>query len=283
MRRFFGSCGAVSLMAGFGLSVVAASAAQAGNDDLDAIDNGVGVNASVNQLQYKESSGGFSLDKENGWFPGGGVEINKLVNIGGPLPLDDIYLHFDGGAASGTTHYNGALQNGTPLQSTTNTTTLDFNGRLGKAFAISLDGQHSTDMMLTPYIEVGYHRWDRELKGSAGYNETYDNYQTSLGVLGQFSPIDRWVVSATMSLGTTWDGNVSTNLAGVGNFSLGNHAIAKGSLGVDYRITDRWSVNSKATVQYFGYGKSPVNSSGFYEPDSTTDLYGFQIGAGFAF
>ncbi|MGO8914842.1 MAG: hypothetical protein ACLQJR_02920 [Stellaceae bacterium] len=244
--------------------------------DIRKADNGVSLDAGETYLDYAETSGGVTADTEKGWLPTVGLGFGMLAFHNAPIP--NLYFRLDARASIGSTAYNGALcdQFGfcTPYQSTTNDQIYTGAAQLGRAFELG------RAVLLTPFAEIGYRYWSRDLKGIGGYGETYQNWDAMGGLLLQYSPASRWVLSLSGAAGTTFGASVETSGE---SFPLGSQLIWRTQGKIGYRLSERIELSLSGEYQSFGYGASPVDANGFYEPDSTTHETTLLLGIAYHF
>ncbi len=254
-----------------GLAVLAAFSvtarpAFADTMDIRKSDNSFSVDVGASYLDYAEKrpAGGSTLDSEKGWLPTVGLGVGFLSDEGASPLLRNLYGRLEGRASAGSTDYDGALQDGTPATGTTDDRVYSFAAQMGRAFPL---GQ---DLLLTPFVEVGYRHWNRDMLGVHGYSETYTNWDAMGGLLAQYSPEHRWVLSASAAGGTTFSPQMSNY---IGDFSLGDDAVWRVRGKIGYLVTDKLELTGTAEYQDFSYGISPPvirGRIGYYEPDSTT-------------
>ena len=193
--------------------------------------------------------------------------------------LGNDYLQINFSRNSGNTDYVGALQSGGAYGSVVGTSTAtitDYSVRLGKGNLLS------NNLMLTPFVELGHHRWQRGV--NAG--ETYTNSYAGIGALLQFSPVQRLVLSANALAGQTFSSNI--DVAGSNRFSgpLGNSSLVRVGVAADYAFTPQLHGNVGIDYSAFSYGISDIYLSGgsyTWEPDSKTKLTTVRVGLGYAF
>ncbi len=249
--------------------------------DIRKADNALTLDAGASYLDYAETQGGSTLDTEKGWLPTVGLSFGMLAFP--EAPIANLYLHLEARASLGSTNYNGALcdQFGdcVPYQSTTNDQIYTGDLQVGRAFAL---GRFT---MLTPFVEFGYRYWSRDLTGTGGYTEDYSNWDAMGGLLAQVSPAPRWVFSLSGAAGKTFDANMSTNgLTGSNeNFALGSEVAWRLQAKAGFRLTESVELTSTAEYSSLAYGASPVDASGYYEPDSTTHQTTLLIGVAWHF
>ncbi len=203
-------------------------------------------------LNYKEKVD--PPDSEHGWMPAVGLGVSYMS------PTSHMWYSLDGRMIIGDEDYNGAdMYTGTPIQATTHTMILETDAKIGKGFALS------KSVMLTPYFDLGFRYWSRDLDS---YVEKYQNMETLVGVMFQYSPSKRVVLTTYGAAGAQFMGQMS-GLAR--EFDLGPSPIFKAGAKVGVNVSKRWEVFTALDFDYFRYGKSDV-VTGFYEPSSfTTD------------
>jgi hypothetical protein len=239
-------------------------------------DSGLFLDAGALDLGYVETASGSTLDSEKGWLPTIGLGLGLLAYPNAVIP--NLYLHLEGRASVGSTAYNGALcdQFGfcTPYQSTTDDRIFTGSAQLGRAFAAG------STAMLTPYSEIGYRYWSRNLGGVGGYGEVYQNWNAMAGLLVQYAPRSRWVLSLSGAAGATFSASMRTFGE---TFPLGNRLIWRTAGKAGYFLTERTDVTATVEYESFGYRASPVDANGYYEPDSTTHQTTLLLGVGYHF
>jgi hypothetical protein len=236
--------------------------------DIRKADNALTLDAGASYLDYAETYAGTTLDTEKGWLPTVGLSFGMLAFP--QAPIANLYLHLDARASLGSTYYNGGLcdqfGNCIPYQSNTNDQIFTGAAQIGRAFALG------RVVMLTPYAEIGYRYWSRELTGTGGYTEDYHNWDAMGGLLAQWSPVARWVLSLSGAAGKTFGADMSTSgITGANeNFALGSEITWRVQAKAGFRITERVELTSTAEYSTLSYGASAVDANGYYEPDSTT-------------
>lgn len=214
-------------------------------------------------LNYKEALTPIT-DSERGSLPSLAGGVSYMGN-------SNIYLAFEGNVAFGDEDYNGALQNRytgatTPYKSTTNSTITNLDGKLGKGFALG------RSMMLTPYGEVGFRYWTRDL-GQYG-TEDYDNFNALAGLMFQLSPIDRLILTAYGSAGMAFGGEMKTS---GDTYDLGSSGMYKLGGKVGFDVTRKVELFTSLDFSHFRY----VNSSwvdNAMEPSSFTNDTAIRVG-----
>jgi hypothetical protein len=272
-----------------GLMAVSATAF-AGTSEIRASNNQISIQTVSTTVDYTETGNGRlgtssgTLDTETGSVPGSAIFISGM-NAGDNQYFEAQYDH-----SSGHTTYTGSYQGGTFGSVVDNSGALlvNYSARFGQGFVIESIGTNSiVPFMLTPYVELGHHKWDRGIN----YGELYTNNYFALGTLWQFSPVNSTlVISANLMLGTTYRANIVVNSGpGLTGFSgaLGNSTIYKGGLSADYAFAKHLHGNVGIEYTSFAYGISAVYPAGGnlvqWEPDSRTNYTTLKLGLGYAF
>jgi len=254
-----GRCAAVAVMCGLAFTPVAAKA------DVQTIRKAntaywLGVGAA--QHNYKESVTP-TPNSQHGWVTsiGGGLDY---------MAVNDLYLSADASVSLGADYYKGAyLISGTPYEGTTHATITTFDGKIGRGFALS------NEVMATPYVNLGFRYWDRNLGNQQV--ENYYHFAALAGAMVQYSPAARWVLTTYGAVGGTFGAHMKTD--GL-NFNLGNAAIYKAGGKISYGLTDRWDVFTSLDFDHFRYVRSKV-VSGYYEPSSFTNDTILRVGVAY--
>lgn len=232
-------------------------------------------------LDYAEDGGAYGtlarlLDTEKGWVPGFGVKLSVMNSVF----LDNAYFEAEFTRSQARTAYEGGIIGGCGYGCVSNNDGAiftDFHNRYGEGFALQ------PDFMLTPYVEWGYHRWNR----SVNAGEIYDDYYVGAGGMAQYAPLSRLVLSANAMIGGTVasriDVNAVTGLAPAWSDKLGNSLTYNIGGSADYGVTRSLHVNAGVDYTSFKYGPSPLQTSGFFEPRSTTGVTTVKLGLGYAF
>lgn len=253
-----------------------------------AANNEIGVAATGTLMNYQEhfspaQTHGKS-DTESGWMPGFAINYSLMGDYFRSLPNLYFDVHYD--YASGGLHYQGFLQKpGLPnAQTTDNATTQRVLVRLGMGFPI---GQSA---LLTPYVAGGYQSWNRNL--SMIQKEHYQGKLIGAGLRYQYTPLSRLVFSANVEGlaiiggGMTPSGTPRADQLGTASFETsGEEKIA---VDMDYRLSGPWHVFGGLNFTHFNYTGGRLNSPlaihlGSFEPPSSTNLLGMDLGLAYAF
>jgi hypothetical protein len=235
--------------------------------------NQISVQYQSIHFDYAETQAGVLLDTEKGWVPGVGVSVTVMQN----WMIDNLYFNGSFAWYRGHTDYVGSLIGGVfgSVRQENGAIVRDFDFRLGKGFAVH------RDFMVTPFFGIGSHDWDRKVNNGEDYTHGY----WGAGLLLQWSPMSRLVVSADGLIGKTFDPNVFVHaIPGFvpdTSLDLGDSRLYKLGLSADYAITRNIHANAGIEYTNFHYGQSPV-VNGILEPDSKTENVTFKVGLGYA-
>jgi hypothetical protein len=262
-------------------------------DDIVIANNQVVAQFVTANFRYKETDPLLgTLDTEKGWVPGGGVSLSLMRN----WIVSNFYFNAQYSYLNGQTDYVGsnlsiAAQPVTgvygSIRAKDGAIVNDVDFRVGKGFNIQ------SNFMATPYIGAGYHDWQRKVNGG----EEYSNGYVGGGLLLQWTPISRFVLSAHGLAGTTFGSHIDVNdygapaavparmaTSGITGFSgaLGDSPIYRVGVSGDYAVTRNIHVSAGVEWVDFKYGESAVYS-GYYEPNSSTQNTIVKVGIGYAF
>ncbi len=270
----------LTVMAIAGLSLV--STAFADTSDIKASNNQFGFHVMSTTIDYTETGNGIlgspigTLDTENGRVPGYALSVSAMKN----LWLGNDYFAAEYNHSRGNTNYIGGYIGPpvTPYGSVVGASGAilkNYSARYGAGIMIN------DIFLLTPYVELGRHEWDRGINLAEIY--THDYY--GIGALGQYSPASNLVFSVYAMLGYTFGTNIVVNGAFSG--ALGNSSLYRIGAGEDYGFTQNWHGNVGVDYTSFNYGISAVYPVGggyvAWEPDSKTNYTTVRIGLGYGF
>lgn len=257
------------------------STAFADTSDIKAANNQVGFQLVSTYVDYTETGDGVlippgTLDTEKGPVPGYALSVSTMHD----LWLGNDYIEAEYDHASGNTKYMGGLLGPPPtpygsVVSTSGAALTNFSARYGAGFMVN------DQFMLTPYLELGHHEWDR----AVNMGELYTHNYYGIGVLAQYTPANRTVLSARVTFGHTFGSNIAIN----GAFSgpLGNSALFRVGAAADYAFVQNLHATLDIEYTSFNYGISALYplGGGYYgwEPDSSTKYTTVRIGLGAAF
>lgn len=245
--------------------------------------NEMGLAATGTLMNYQERLPSPS-DIESGWMPGFAAKYSLMGDYFPSLP--NLYFAVNYQFSSGDIAYHGALQDGTPLEGTDSAVTNRVVARLGMGLPLA------QSWMLTPYLAGGYQNWDRNLQGPHGYTEKYSAGLVGAGLMLQYAPTRRLVLSANaqgfavIGGGMTPSGSLLQDNLGTAGF--GTSGEERVSLDADYRLNGSWHVYGGLDFTHFNYTGGPLNSPlaqllGAAEPPSSTNLFGMQLGVAYGF
>jgi hypothetical protein len=252
-------------------------AANAGDFDILNSNNQIAAQFVATNFDYLETFGGTKLDSEGGWVSGVGGSFTWQ----GHLITNNLYFNAQYSYINGKTDYVGSFQGGTygSVRQKDGATVNDFDVRIGKGFEIQPNFQ------LTPYFGVGYHDWQRAVNTGEEYSHAY----VGAGLLVQWNPLARLVLSAHGLVGGTFDSQVIVHtIPGPGGIvgstlALGGADTERVGLSGDYAVTSHIHLNAGVEWVHFSYGKSNPDPTGtYFEPDSRTNNTTVKVGVGYA-
>jgi len=240
-------------------------------------DNEIWVAGGVSNLNYKESVSPIP-DSDTG----------NLANLAGGfsfLTHSNLYLAADGSAAFGRGHYNGALYDPAtniydiPTQTSTNELILNVDGKIGQGIPV---GQ---SVMFIPYGDLGFRYWKRDLADDQG--EDYRNFAGLGGLMFQWVPLDRVLLSLYGAAGSTFGSSVRTSGP---KLDLGSAITERVGAKIGFDLTHQWEIFTTVDYDHFHYVQSQpsyevINNSLYSvtEPSSRTEDTVFRIGLGYHF
>jgi hypothetical protein len=239
--------------------------------------NAFGVQAISTYVNYTETVGGTISNTEQGYVPGFALNVSFMQD----WLLGNDYLAATYSQSTGNTNYTGSYigssQGYGSVKTTSPATLTDFSFRYGKGFALN------DQIMATPFIELGSHKWDRNLRT---YQETYTNNYYGLGLLGQVAMTNAFVLSANALVGNTVNSNISITGFPYSGGALGNSTIYRLGISGDYAFTKSLHGNIGLDYTSFSYGQSTPTKVGryfYYEPNSTSQYTTYKMGLSYNF
>lgn len=262
--------------------------ALADTTDIQAANNQLSIQSTSTSVNYTEmgngvlGANGTILDTEGGSVGGYNVSLSMMQDI----LFGNDYLSVQYSHSSGSTNYIGSYQNGTygQLTAVSGATLINYSARYGRGFTT----QNLPNVMVTPYVELGHHEWDR----GVNTGETYTNNSIGVGLLGQYSATHKLILSAYASVGELFNSNITANAIPGGNFSgfsggLGNDVLNQLGANADYAFTTHFHANVGINYMRFNYGASNLYSVGngylAGEPKSSTTYTVLTAGIGYSF
>ncbi len=254
-----------------------------------ASDNEVGIAADGTLLNYQEALPSPS-DTESGWMPGFLFQlsgINPVRRSDASLLYFAVRYRFNQGGV----HYQGfVLKNHRPLSTTDDSTQQQVSVRLGKGFQVG----HR--VLLVPYFLYRFQEWQRRLQANSLIRASAEHYETNsagLGLMTQWSPANRFVLTGTLA----WAEGLSGTVQGTEGIlsqpvALHPQATLQADLEVDYRFRGPWHLFGGVDFTHYRYGGSPqfvgfVPAAGGYgrfrEPASQSNLLSLDLGVAYHF
>lgn len=279
--------------------------AHADTEAIKASNNQLRLNYVNSHVDYTEKIDGNIADTEKGHVPGFGLSLSLMKD----LFLGNDYIYAEFVRSNGDSNYVGSPAYGYPSIApgygsyTTNHRAhmTDINLRYGKGIEIN------NHFMITPYLEIGHHRWTRAFNNEAAVgactaycgiyplsSEEYNNSHFGIGSLFQYSSSDKLVMTGKIMVGKTYMASISgkgssyLNAAayvnnGFDKQRLGNDFMYMAGISADYAFTEHIHGNVGVDYVDFRYGKSGLFDNYNYEPDSHTKYTSVNVGIGYAF
>ncbi|NLH82482.1 MAG: hypothetical protein GX458_16790 [Phyllobacteriaceae bacterium] len=253
-----------------------------GSIDILTANNQVTVSFVENSRFYMETdSSGGRLDSERGWLPGVEVSGSLMQN----WVVDNFYLYGQFKWVNSPTTYTGSYIGGTygDIMQHDGATVVGADFRIGEGFAAW------DRAMVTPYAGLGFRNWTRTVNGTGGLREDYRHGYAGAGLMVQYAPADHLVVGVNGLIGGTFAAEMETSLLTggavipVGKYKLGSRAIYMAGANIDYAFANNVHVSTGVDYVGYGYGRSPQDAYGIYEPDSTTHDVTIKVGLGYSF
>lgn len=177
---------------------------------------------------------------------------------------------------SGVTRYNGYLQSNsgslTPYRARSGNTATQISATVGYALNASNWAAMPPAWQLTPLLQYGHHRWQRNL---VQYGETYTHPSHALGVLLQWQARPGTVLELQAMLGRVHAATVSVPSLGFEASQPGGHW-HEWQLGISQDLAmltghpafNGWRLSARYARSQYGHGASPV-SNGLQAPPNT--------------
>jgi hypothetical protein len=259
-----------------------------GSSDIKAYNNQIGFQSISTNVNYTEVGNGVqttagTLDTESGPLHGQAFFVSAMNDV----LLGNDYFKASYDQSVGMTNYVGGTLNPPSaygsVTTTSSATLTNFGFRYGKGFPVQ------GASMLTPYVEIGSHRWER----GVNYGETYSHNYFGFGLLNQYSLGNSLVFSVDAMFGHTNGSAIAVTSSPPGvpaasqitgfSTALGDSTLYKVGVSLDYVLGAKIHVNAGFDYSAFSYGISATQPSGLLEPDSRTNYTTVRIGLGFGF
>lgn len=257
---------------------------------LEALNNQAGIDVSMYQINYAETTHGEFLDGVKGSISGVQLAIRKQIKQFVFEPA----LSFHQGQLQYTGETTNSLVNSKLIKDTDN---FLLNADLITSYLLPLNDKQA----VLPYLHYGYRRWQREVPpvgyiilygspthlGINSYSETYQNQYVILGLAFQQIVDDKIAIAFAAGAGYILRASLFTNtptplpMKTIGvTQGLGSKPIYELKATLDYEIKSHYHLILTANYTDFAYGKSKVKLY-IYEPNSSTREV--TAGIGFAF
>ncbi|MGA2526910.1 MAG: outer membrane beta-barrel protein [Smithellaceae bacterium] len=235
-------------------------------------------------FDYKEDLVMPAKSTEYGWLPGVYLDytFKKKSSI-----YAKVFLSY---AAADIT-YDGASQpSGTPLKYTNESARmLKFEANIGYAIPIG------KSFLLIPYLGYGYQYWQRGdpgyIDGTFTYEEFYQWNYIPVGIKADYNITEKLNIAASVAANFMVYGTATAYLSKTAggyfgpdmSFTLGNRIGFYAEIPVTYKFTNNIGISVTPWYEYRSFAASDVNQYGFYEPSSTANEYGVNVGVLFSF
>jgi hypothetical protein len=230
---------------------------------------------------YKEDLVMPAKSTEYGWLPGVYLDytFKKKSSI-----YAKVFLSY---AAADIT-YDGATLSGTPVKFTNESARmLKFEANIGYAIPLG------KDILLIPYLGYGHQDWQRGdpnyIDGAFIYQEFYEWNYIPVGIKADYNITEKLNIAASVAANFMFYGTVTSYFSKIPsgypdmNFTLGNRIGFYTEIPVSYKFTNHIGISVTPWYEYRSFAASNVNSYGFYEPSSTANEYGVNVGVLFSF
>ncbi len=256
---------------------------------LRASDNEVGIAANGTLMNYQEALPSPS-DTESGWMPGFSFKlsgINPVRRSDASLLYFAVRYRFNQGGI----HYQGfTLNTRQPVLTTDQSTQQQVSVRIGKGFLVG------NRVLLVPYFLYRFQDWQRRLQANSLIQASAERYETNsagVGLMAQWTPAARWVLTGTLAWAEGFNGTVKGTEGILSQpVTLNPQATLQADLGMDYRFQGPWHLYGGISFTHYRNGGSPyflgyVPSAGaygrFFEPASQTNLLSLDLGVAYHF
>jgi Outer membrane protein beta-barrel domain len=224
---------------------------------------------------------------------------------------NSIYFGLGFRYGGGKTNYDGGLQDDSgniiaPLKSKTNNSFLNLEGRLGYTFQ---PGGRKGRLLLSPFVGLGYHNWDRNISStltpvpgvgqvqSPELSEVYSWGYVGPGFHAEYKVSRKFDIGLNAKLmfmfGNSFNletkdsvgrsvqgsGNLGNNLQYEIEIPLTFHLVDKPKTGIDLKVVPYYRSQDIARGPLF----TSTDGNGRFEPASNTSVYGVTAGIQFRF
>lgn len=233
------------------------------------------ISAGGSYFDYNEDS----LDVEvDGYFAG--VAAGYAFND----EKSHVMMAVDTELNRGRTDYDGSYWDGTPVKEDSDDWIWELRYRVGYDF------MPNERMMLTPYLGLGYRRWENEVEGSGGYRRRVEYWYMPLGLQVTTPMGPAWRFSVLAEVDALLSGKVESKLSEVdagypdttNNTDFGEGyglRLAMQFTGGHFLIEPYyiyWDIDESDEDELTYYGEQ----TGYivYEPANTTQTVGLRLG-----
>jgi len=259
------------------VSLSMAQACRAADPTISAAETSVRLGISAGYGNYEENIS--PQDTETGGLVGAALNVSALTpSAFGGFGLPDLYTDAGYDFSASFLHYHGNLQNAvsTPYQTTDDAYYNTAIVRLGLGRPIALGEE------VIPYLAGGYQNWYRNDGGSSGVSEFYQAGLVGAGLRFDVTASPLLVFSASAEGLAVIGGTItapSQNFSG----SFGTSAEERVGLDADYRLDQSWHAFAGLGLTHYNYTGSKADTTGSYEPLSSTVQVNSVFGVSYGF
>lgn len=264
------------LLAGGMLCAIDTSAIAEGNPAIAAVNRSASLAYIRTSMYYVEPDEGQFLNtgyfsEEKGGLNGGRIAFSYMGSNG-------FYLKAAFTRSTGMLDLHTFVGT-TPTSAQSLAMTKELDLKVGKGFA------SGAEWMFTPYLSGGRRYWKRELLPGTpnGFDETFDFHYLGVGNMIQYSPWASWVFTADGMIAKTVKPTINVPVAGLDHAVLGSAPLVTLRLEADYQAAARLHLFAGLEYTDFSFGQTAVQSSGFLETGSRTQLRSFEAGLRYSF
>lgn len=197
----------------------------------------------------------------NGWQYGTTAYGSIMFDA---LGVNDLYLRVQDDYTQGSTHQSGLNGSGNGYN---HANAMDL--RAGKGFLVR------PDLMFTPYLDYGHRYTNVNFEGTG--DVTYRTHLAGLGLLSQYAPTQRLVLSADLAVDAIVDPLLDA--PGGQHARMGTRTFEHISFGADYALTRTFHVFAEMDYSYGQFGGSD-RANGF-NADSALSTAGASVGVAY--
>jgi hypothetical protein len=239
-----------------------------------------GISANVSYFYYEEDTVDMEID---------GPMIGIAGHYGFHNAYNPVMLGVQGELCYGSTDYDGAIQAGadrTPVTRDSDDIIVELRGLTGLYF------EPEPDLLLTPYLGLGYRYWHNDIEGTGSYTREIQYFYLPVGLELTLRLNAKWCMRLTTEGDYLLSGKVDSELSDVltGFNDTTNKTDAGDGWGARVSLEARtddfsigfyykyWDIDESDTDTLTLYG-TPIGL--VVEPANTTTIFGIMVGCYF--